>query len=98
LCFGYITASTTASVNTIDTGDGNDTITISAIASGNYTINAGSGDDTMTGGAGVDTLVGGSGNDTYYVNTTGDVITENSGVGEGWDVVYSTVSYTIGAS
>jgi Ca2+-binding RTX toxin-like protein len=93
-----ITASTTASVNTIDTGDGNDTITISAIASGNYSINAGAGDDTMTGGAGVDSLIGGSGDDTYYINTTADVITENSGVGEGFDVVYSTVSYTIGAN
>jgi Ca2+-binding RTX toxin-like protein len=58
-----ITTSTTDSINKIDVGVGNDTVTILDTASGSYTILAGSGDDSLTGGAGNDTLIGSFGND-----------------------------------
>ena len=54
-------------------------------------------DNTLDGGAGADTLVGGLGNDTYYVDSTIDVITENSS--EGTDKVYSSAAiHTLGAN
>ncbi len=80
-------------------GAGNDTL---YGASGNDTLNggagndqllAGDGNDTLNGGAGADVMIGGSGDDIYYVDNTGDVITENSN--EGTDTIRSSVSYTI---
>ncbi|MEZ0262025.1 MAG: RTX toxin, partial [Alphaproteobacteria bacterium] len=52
--------------------------------------------NTLDGGAGDDTLIGGLGNDTYIVDSSLDVITENSG--EGTDTVQSNASYTLGAN
>ena len=54
------------------------------------------GANVLDGGAGADTMIGGDGNDIYYVDNSGDVITElfNSGTG-GTDEVRSTVSYTL---
>ncbi len=53
--------------------------------------------NTLDGGSGgVDTLAGGSGNDIYVVDTTTDIILENSN--EGTDTVQSSVSYTLGAN
>ena len=61
---------------------GNDTLNGGA---GNDTLNGGIGDDTMAGeagndtlngGIGADTMAGGAGNDTYYVDNTGDIVTE----------------------
>lgn len=54
-----------------------------------------SGNNILDGGAGADSLTGGLGDDTYYIDNTGDVITENSG--EGTDLVCSSVSNTLGA-
>jgi trimeric autotransporter adhesin len=54
------------------------------------------GDDTLNGMAGADTLIGGTGNDTYYIDNTGDVITENAS--EGTDTVSSAITYTLGAN
>ncbi|MDI1227524.1 MAG: type I secretion C-terminal target domain-containing protein [bacterium] len=54
------------------------------------------GADTLNGLAGMDTMIGGVGNDTYYVDSTGDVITENSG--EGTDTVITTMNYTLSAN
>ena len=51
-------------------------------------------DNILTGGAGADTMIGGAGNDSYYVDNTGDSITENKY--QGIDKVFSTVSYTLG--
>jgi Ca2+-binding RTX toxin-like protein len=62
--------------------------------SGNNSLTGGDGGDTLNGGEGNDTLVGGTGNDRYYVDSIGDVVTENPN--EGTDVVYSSVTYTLG--
>jgi Ca2+-binding RTX toxin-like protein len=62
----------------------------------------GSGKDTITGndhsnvldgGAGIDTLIGGLGNDGYIVDSASDVVIETAG--EGYDVVYAKVSYSL---
>src|SRR5437773_11634800 len=53
-------------------------------------------DNVLDGGAGADTLTGGAGDDTYFVDSTGDVVTENSG--EGTDTVVSSVDYALGAN
>ena len=51
--------------------------------------------NTLTSGAGDDTLIGGAGNDIYYVNGAGDRVVEAAG--EGTDIVYASVDYTLGA-
>lgn len=60
-------------------GSGNDKITGNASA------------NTLTGNAGKDTMTGGDGNDIYVVDSTGDKLTEASGV----DTVRSSVSWTL---
>jgi Ca2+-binding RTX toxin-like protein len=52
--------------------------------------------DMLDGGLGADAMAGGAGNDTYYVDNVGDTVTENAS--EGTDVVYSSVSFTLGAN
>ena len=61
---------------------------------GNDKITGGIGNDTLIGGTGNDTLIGGLGNDTYYIDSRGDVITEN--LNEGTDTVYTSTTYTLG--
>jgi len=51
------------------------------------------GNDQLNGGTGVDTMWGGPGDDFYYVDVAGDAAIENSG--EGFDVVWSSVSYSL---
>src|SRR5205814_1363437 len=58
------------------------------------TITGNNADNRIDGGAGADTMIGGGGNDLYFVDDTGDVITDTSGS----DTVFATVSYTIGAA
>lgn len=67
-------------------------------------VNAGSGGITLTGneranalysGAGDDVLAGGGGNDVFNVNGAGDQVVEQAGGGN--DLVYASVSYTLGA-
>jgi Ca2+-binding RTX toxin-like protein len=53
------------------------------------------GNDSLNGGAGIDRMVGGLGNDTYTVDNVADQTDES--VGEGTDVVNSSVTYTLGA-
>jgi Ca2+-binding RTX toxin-like protein len=73
--------------------DGNDSI---SGAGGNDTLDGGTGNDTLSGGAGNDTLIGGLGNDTYYVDATGDVVTE--GASAGTDTIISALAtYSISA-
>jgi trimeric autotransporter adhesin len=63
--------------------------------SGNNRLEGRVGNDVLDGGEGVDTLVGGVGDDTYFVDNSGDIVTENAG--EGVDTIFSRASYTLGA-
>ncbi len=49
--------------------------------------------NTLTGNAGLNTLAGGLGNDYYYVQNTGDVISEVTG--EGIDRAFTTVNFNM---
>ncbi len=70
--------------NQIEGGDGNDTIA------------GGLGDDSLIGGSGNDNMSGGQGNDAYYVDSSGDSVSEQAG--EGNDVVYAAADYTLAAN
>jgi Ca2+-binding RTX toxin-like protein len=65
---------------------------------GNDTLSGGAGHDKLNGSTGTDRLVGGTGNDTYYVDATGDVVSETSTTGTEIDVVSATVTWTLGAN
>ncbi|NTW57488.1 MAG: hypothetical protein HGB20_10700, partial [Chlorobiaceae bacterium] len=47
-------------------------------AEGNDRMNGNDGNDILNGGEGSDTMRGGRGDDTYYVDSTGDVVDENT--------------------
>lgn len=74
-------------------GDGNDFL---FGMGGNDSLFGNAGNDILSGGIGNNEMSGGTGDDTYYVNSTGDVITENPN--EGTDTVYSSVSYQLAAN
>lgn len=63
--------------------------------SGDDTLNGYAGNDTLNGKAGADAMYGGTGSDIYIVDNVGDHANEN--VGEGTDLVRSSVSFTLGA-
>jgi Ca2+-binding RTX toxin-like protein len=56
----------------------------------------GAGNDTLNGGTGSDILIGGVGNDIYFIDNTGDIVTELAG--EGTDTIQSAITYTLGAN
>ncbi len=59
------------------------------------------GDNVLDGGTGVDRMTGGDGGDTYYVDSTTDVVVENTDTTAhygGYDRVYSTASYSLSAN
>lgn len=60
---------------------------------GHDLIEGASGDDVIYGGVGDDTMKGGMGNDTFVINDVFDVVIE--GAGEGFDTIYSSLSYTV---
>lgn len=64
--------------------------------SGANSLSGGDGNDTLNGGTGADTMVGGLGDDIYYVDNTGDIVTENAD--EGNDTVTSSIAYTLGTN
>ena len=69
---------------------GGDTATVTVTVSGVDT------NDVLLDSAGIDSLAGGIGNDLYYVNNTGDVVTEAANAG--YDTVVATVNYTLPAN
>jgi Ca2+-binding RTX toxin-like protein len=85
--------------NAIELGNGGDkydgrnggvVVGVIDLGSGNDTCYGGSGSETINGGTGADVLEGGRGDDTYYVDSSGDSITEAHD--EGIDTVWTTVS------
>ena len=78
-------------INGTGNGDAN---TITGNASNNILSGAG-GNDIIDGGGGADSMTGGLGNDTFYVDHSSDGVTESTG--EGTDLVYSLITYTISA-
>jgi len=112
----YATAGVTASLASSSIqatgGSGNDTLlNFENLTGSNYddtltgnsaanSLNGGVGADRLIGGGGADTMVGGDGNDIYYVDNTGDVVSEtnaNAATG-GTDIVYSYLgTYLLGA-
>lgn len=71
-------------------GVGNDLLRGGA---GDDTLNGGDGVDNIDGGAGADAMAGGLGNDLYFVDDSGDTVTEAANAG--FDIVRSTVSYVM---
>ena len=59
-------------------------------------LQGGAGNDRLDGGAGADTMAGGLGDDSYFVDDSGDVVTENAG--EGTDRVNASINYALGAN
>jgi len=55
----------------------------------------GAGADTLYGDAGADILLGGAGDDVFFVDNVNDKIVES--IGGGYDIVRSTLTYTLGA-
>jgi Ca2+-binding RTX toxin-like protein len=64
----------------------------------NDTLTGNAGNNVLNGLLGADKMTGGMGNDTYYVDNTGDVVTETSVLRTEIDTVNSAVSYTLGAN
>ena len=64
----------------------------------NNTITGNSGNNVLNGGTGNDKMIGSAGNDTYYVDTSGDIVTETSALLTEIDTVYSAITYTLGAN
>ncbi|EJN10300.1 Ca2+-binding protein, RTX toxin [Herbaspirillum sp. YR522] len=63
---------------------------------GNDTITGGTGNDVIDGGTGTDTMAGGAGDDIYFVDSSTDIVTENSGAGS--DSIFASISYTLSAN
>ncbi|MFM2282168.1 MAG: hypothetical protein RLZZ444_4399, partial [Pseudomonadota bacterium] len=64
------------------------------------TLLGGDGNDTLDGGGGADALAGGKGGDIYYIDNSGDTVTEISPINDTsndkTDTVYASVSFTLG--
>jgi Ca2+-binding RTX toxin-like protein len=82
--------------DTLFGGGGNDSLTGGAF---NDSLDGGDGNDIMDGGVGADRMNGGKGNDIYFVDNTGDVVTDTlPGADGGIDTVNSSVSFTLAAT
>ena len=63
---------------------------------GNNTLGGAEGNDIIDGGKGADLMRGGTGDDIFYVDNSGDVVSEYSHAGT--DSVFSSVSFTLGGN
>jgi Ca2+-binding RTX toxin-like protein len=63
---------------------------------GDDTLQSGAGNDHLDGGRDRDAMYGGAGNDIYQIDNSGDSVHEN--VGEGIDLVESTITWTLAAN
>ena len=63
---------------------------------GDDVLRGGEGGDTLIGGTGGDDMAGSRGNDVYYVDSINDVLLEK--LNSGSDVVFSSISFTLGAN
>lgn len=63
---------------------------------GNDYLSGSHGGDLLDGGSGYDSMSGGTGSDIYYVDSSGDVVTEYTD--EGYDKVYASVSTILSAN
>lgn len=88
-----LTRNGTSGADNLMGAGGNDTLNGAA---GNDTLQGFAGNDVLDGGAGNDSMVGGMGDDRYVVDSASDVIVE--AVGEGIDVVQSSVTYSLGVN
>ncbi|WP_202679954.1 calcium-binding protein [Skermanella mucosa] len=79
-------------VNFLAGNAGNDVLRGSG---GDDWLSGGAGNDILDGGTGADRMLGGAGDDTFHVDNAGDKVEENAG--EGIDIVYSSISWTLGA-
>ena len=79
--------------NVLSGEGGKDTLLAGA---GNDTLYGGDGNDWLDGGAGADSMTGGAGDDVYFVESSGDIVTELAN--GGFDGVRAAVSYTLGAN
>jgi predicted extracellular nuclease len=61
----------------------------------NQTVVGNNGANQLHGGGGVDTLIGYGGNDIYYTDVAATQVVD--GVGEGFDQLYTSVSYVLGS-
>lgn len=61
---------------------------------GNDSLYGGAGDDILDGGKGTDYLSGGDGSDTYFVDSSADIVEDNSS-DNGVDTIVSSVSWTL---
>ena len=66
--------------------------------SGNDVLTGNDAANMLNGGAAADTMSGGLGNDSYYVDDSGDVVTETSTPATEIDSVYSSVAYALTAN
>jgi Ca2+-binding RTX toxin-like protein len=85
-----------ADIETLETTDPNGTVFMGLYgnSSGNQII-GNNGNNNIDGRGGVDQMIGRGGNDHYFVDDANDSVIENGGQGN--DVVYALVSYTLTA-
>lgn len=100
--YSYATAAVTVSLAVSGSqatgGSGNDTLTsIENLTGSDFadTLTGNTGNNVMNGGKGADSMTGGAGDDSYYIDATGDTISED--VNAGTDKAYSYLTaYTLG--
>lgn len=99
---GPITGIGNALANRISSSNSSNTNDVMRGMGGNDILMGGGGDDqlfgddgndTLNGGTGDDAMTGGIGNDTYYVDSSGDVVSEL--FNEGSDIVRTTIDYVL---